>query len=110
MAHARADNRYTRGLAEFVSGLRYERIPEGVRKRLELLMLDSLGCALFGAGLEWSRILRRTLAADDTSRGSTLWGTAERLSAPHAALVNGTALQGFVLDAMPRHGVLHVGA
>jgi 2-methylcitrate dehydratase PrpD len=46
MAHARADNRYTRGLAEFVSGLRYERIPEEVRARLELLILDSFGCAL----------------------------------------------------------------
>jgi hypothetical protein len=28
MAHARADNRYTRGLAEFVSGLGYDRIPQ----------------------------------------------------------------------------------
>ena len=110
MAHARADNRYTRGLAEFVSGLRYERIPEEVRERLKLLMLDSLGCALFGAGLEWSRILRRSLSAVDTSRGSILWGTAERLSAPHAALVNGTAVQGFELDDVHRQGVLHVGA
>ncbi len=110
MAHARADNRYTRGLAEFVSGLRYERIPEEVRSRLKLLMLDSLGCALFGADLEWSRILRRTLAAVDTSRGATIWGTAERLSAPHAALVNGTAVQGFELDDVHRQGVLHVGA
>ena len=110
MAHARADNRYTRGLAEFVSGLRYERIPDEVRARLKLLMLDSLGCALFGAGLEWSRILRRTLAAVDTSRGATLWGTDERLSAPHAALVNGTAVQGFELDDVHRQGVLHVGA
>ena len=40
MAHARADNRYTRGLAEFISGLRYERIPDEVRERLKLLMLD----------------------------------------------------------------------
>ena len=110
MAHARADNHYTRGLAEFVSGLRYEHIPEEVRARLKLLMLDSLGCALFGAGLEWSRILRRTLAAVDTSRGSILWGTDERLSAPHAALVNGTAVQGFELDDVHRQGVLHVGA
>lgn len=110
MAHARADNRYTRGLAEFISGLRFERIPEEVRVRLKLLMLDSLGCALFGAGLEWSRILRRTLAAVDTSRGAILWGTDERLSAPHAALVNGTAVQGFELDDVHRQGVLHVGA
>jgi 2-methylcitrate dehydratase PrpD len=110
MAHARADNRHTRGLAEFVSGLRYERIPQEVRTRLKLLMLDSLGCALFGAGLAWSRILRRTLAAVDTSRGAILWGTDERLSAPHAALVNGTAVQGFELDDVHRQGVLHVGA
>jgi len=110
MAHARADNRYTRGLAEFVSGLRYERIPEEVRARLKLLMLDSLGCALFGAGLEWSHILRRTLVAVDTSRGATLWGTDQRLSAPHAALMNGTAVQGFELDDVHRQGVLHVGA
>lgn len=110
MAHARADNRYTRGLAEFISGLRYERIPQEVTTRLKLLMLDSLGCALFGVGLEWSRILRRTLAAVDTSRGATLWGTNDRLSAPHAALVNGTAVQGFELDDVHRQGVLHVGA
>jgi aconitate decarboxylase len=110
MEHARADNRYTRGLAEFVGGLRYERIPQEVRARLKLLMLDSLGCALFGADLEWSRILRRTVAAVDTSQGATVWGTSERLSAPHAALVNGTAVQGFELDDVHRQGVLHVGA
>ena len=63
MAQASTDNRQTRGLAEFVSGLRYERIPEEVRTRLKLLMLGSLGCALFGSGLEWSCILHRTLAA-----------------------------------------------
>lgn len=110
MAHAVADNRQTRGLAEFVSGLRYEQIPDDVRSRLKLLMLDSLGCALFGAQLEWSKILRATLAAVDTSSGARLWGTNERLSAPHAALVNGTAVQGFELDDVHRQGVLHVGA
>jgi 2-methylcitrate dehydratase PrpD len=97
-------------LGEFISGLRYEQIPAEVRERLKLLMLDALGCALFGAGLDWSRILRRTLAAVDTSRGATLWGTDERLSPPHAALVNGTAVQGFELDDVHRQGVLHVGA
>ena len=40
------DNRYTQGIAEFVSGLRYEQIPEDVRSRIKILILDSLGCAL----------------------------------------------------------------
>jgi 2-methylcitrate dehydratase PrpD len=39
-----------------------------------------------------------------------VWGTAQRLSAPHAALANGTQVQGFELDDVHRQGVLHVGA
>src|SRR6202030_4135164 len=38
------------------------------------------------------------------------WGTGQRLSSPHAALVNGTQVQGFELDDVHREGVLHVGA
>ena len=39
-----------------------------------------------------------------------MWGTPERLSAPHAALVNGALIQSFELDDVHRQGVLHVGA
>jgi 2-methylcitrate dehydratase PrpD len=39
-----------------------------------------------------------------------VWGTARRLSAPHAALANGTQVQSFELDDVHRAGVLHVGA
>ena len=109
-AHQVAENSQTRGIAEFVSGLSYERIPSEVIARIKLLILDSLGCAIFGARLEWSQILRSTLAAVDTSKQCRVWGTSERLSAPHAALVNGTLVQSFELDDVHRAGVLHVGA
>jgi len=102
------DNASTRGMAEFVSGLQYERIPADVRERLKLLILDALGCALYGAELEWCAILRRTLADKDDS--CTVWGTRQRMSAAHAALVNGTQVQSFELDDVHRAGVLHVGA
>jgi len=104
------DNPYTRRIAEFVAGLRFEQIPDEVRARIKLLMLDALGCALFGAELEWSRILRTTLAGLDSSTACAVWGTGSRLSAPHAALVNGTLVQSFELDDVHRQGVLHVGA
>ena len=58
--HQPSGNPYTRGIAEFVAGLRYEAIPGAVIERIKLLMLDSLGCAIFGAELPWSRILRQT--------------------------------------------------
>ncbi|HUF82165.1 MAG TPA: MmgE/PrpD family protein, partial [Burkholderiales bacterium] len=81
-----------------------------VRHRVKLLMLDSFGCALYGADLEWCRILQDTLAKVDSTRDCVVWGTNNKLSAPHAALANGTAVQGFELDDVHRAGVLHVGA
>src|SRR5262249_26131985 len=66
--------------------------------------------ALYGAQLEWCRILHGTLSQVDAGESCAVWGTANRLSAPHAALANGTQVQGFELDDVHRAGVLHVGA
>jgi aconitate decarboxylase len=109
-AHVERTNDYTRGIADFVAGLRYDDIPGEVIERIKLLILDSLGCAVFGAELPWSRILIETLGAVDSTPGCAVWGTDRKLSAPHAALVNGTLVQGFELDDVHRVGVLHVGA
>ena len=108
--HAPSANVYTRGIADWVAGLRYEALPSEVIGRIKLLILDSLGCAVFGADLPWSRILIDTLTAVDTTAGCAVWGTGRRLSAPHAALVNGTLVQSFELDDVHRVGVMHVGA
>lgn len=104
------ENPYTRGIASFVSGLRYEEIPEEVRNRIKLLILDSLGCGLYASRLPWSRIVVETLRRLDTSSACAVWGTSEKLSAPHAALVNGTMVQGYEIDDVHRKGILHVGA
>jgi aconitate decarboxylase len=108
--HASADNLHTRAIADFVSHLTYDRIPAEVRERSKLLMLDSLGCAIYGAQLEWCRILRETLQKLDTTRTTSIWGTGAKLSSDHAALANGTQVQGFELDDVHRKAVLHVGA
>src|ERR1700687_47150 len=107
---ATAQNPYTRRSAEFFSGLQYENIPAEVRERLKLLILDALGCAIYGAHLEWCRILRETLEQLDKTRETSIWGTDRRLSSAHAALVNGTQVQSFELDDVHREGILHVGA
>jgi aconitate decarboxylase len=104
------NNPHTRAIAQFISRLEYDAIPADVIARIKLLILDSLGCALYGSTLEWSRILRSALARLDTTKACRVWGTPEWLSAPHAALVNGALVQGFELDDVHRQGVLHVGA
>lgn len=108
--HAKVDNVHTRRIAEFVSGLTYDAVPLEVRERIKLLILDSLGCAIYGAHTPWCEILLGMLSEVDQTRTTSVWGSKARLSSPHAALVNGTAVQGFELDDVHRHGVLHVGA
>jgi aconitate decarboxylase len=107
---ATGQNPHTRRIAAFVSQLRYEQIPSTVCERLKLLVLDSLGCAIYGAHLEWCRILRETLEQSDKTRDASIWGTDRKLSSVHATLVNGTQVQGFELDDVHREGILHVGA
>jgi aconitate decarboxylase len=108
--HSGGDNVHTRKIAEFVASVRYEQIPADVRERLKLLILDSLGCAIYGAKLEWCRIVQDTFGKLDTTRTTTIWGTGRKLSSTNAALVNGTEVQSFELDDVHRVGVLHVGA
>src|SRR6185295_13260506 len=103
-------NPFTRAMAAFAAGLQYRAIPSEVRERIKLLILDALGCALYGARLEWCRILHDTLSRVDGGESCVVWGTGRRLTAPHAALANGTQVQGFELDDVHRAGVLHVGA
>src|SRR2546429_288885 len=99
MAHSgEAGKPHTAAIANFVSGFRYEMIPSDVLGRIKLLVLDSLGCAIYGADLPWSRILRETLAELDTTNSASVWGTRDRLSSPHAVLVNGALVQSFELD------------
>src|SRR5258708_38998281 len=102
-----SSNPHTRAIAQFISQIRYEAIPDEVIGRIKLLILDSLGCALYGSTLEWSRILRATLAGLDVTKACRGWGTPELLSAPHAALAKGTLIQSFELDDVHREGALH---
>src|SRR5262245_60119215 len=77
--HPETDNLHTRRIAEFVSKLTYEQIPAEVRERIRLLILDSLGCAIYGASLEWCRILQQTLGDLDATRTTSVWGTSHKL-------------------------------
>ena len=105
-----ADNHYTRGIAQFVSGLNYDKIPPEVRQRIKLLILDSLGCGMYGALKEHSQIATKGITLVDNSQNCGIWGTNIRVSAPNAALLNGTFVQGFELDDIHRKGAMHVGS
>jgi aconitate decarboxylase len=48
---------HTRRLAEFAANLKLSDVPEDVVARAKAIILDGLGCGLFGASLKWTEIL-----------------------------------------------------
>jgi len=98
---------YTEDLAQFIATVTFDDIPLPVVEHAKLLVLDSLGCGLLGAGLPWSVRLCAALQAVEALGDASVWGTGVKLSAPSAALANGTAVHGFELDDF---GTGHNGA
>lgn len=92
-------NPYTRQLAEFAVNLKLVDVPPDVIARAKGVILDGLGCGLFGANLKWTQILSGLVKKLEPHGGPvSIWGRDERVSATSAALINGTMVQGYELD------------
>jgi len=100
-----------RKLAEFAAGLNYADIPTEVVLRARDCILDTVGVAVFGSGLPWSRIIANYARRTGGGGQCTLLGSEDRLQAPAAALANGALAHAFELDNLrfPGAGV-HPGA
>ncbi len=65
---------YTRQLAVFAENLKLSDVPEDVIARAKSIILDGLGCGLFGARLEWTEILARVVRRLEPSWGQvSIW-------------------------------------
>lgn len=100
----------TAELAEFAARLRFDDIPPNVVEHMRTCLLDTVGCGLFGSSLEWTGILRTTLARLDPRGACPVIGSKTGLSAPHTALVNGAAIHGFELDDLHPRSIVHPGS
>jgi aconitate decarboxylase len=90
---------YTRQLADFAADLKLSDVPEDVIARAKSVILDGLGCGLFGANVKWTQILSGVVKRLEPQGGrASIWGHGESVSAVSAALVNGTMIQGYELD------------
>jgi 2-methylcitrate dehydratase PrpD len=97
-------------LAGEVVAIREAPLPAAVLERATALLRDYLGVAVGGAPEESSVVLRRGLAALRLEGASTVLGTSEHLSAPHAALANGAAAHALEMDDTHQGGSIHLGA
>ncbi len=99
----------TRALAEFAAELTYEKIPASVIEHTKLCLLDTLGCGLFGSTLPWARIVADFARDLGEKQESVVWGRDFKVSAPNAALANGTAVHSFELDDLHKTAIIHPG-
>lgn len=98
-------------LAQWISELNLEDVPESVIRHAKLCILDTLGCGLFGSGLEWSRIAADTAAEICPSGPAGIWGRPGLTSGTTlAAMANGTAAHAFEIDDAHTESMLHPGA
>ncbi|MDT5185731.1 MAG: hypothetical protein QOJ20_1596 [Mycobacterium sp.] len=85
-------------LATWVAELSLSDVPAAVVERAKYLLLDGIGCALIGAQLPWSRTATEAVLDIDGQGDTVVIGTGRTASAPAAAVLNGTFIQGFELD------------
>jgi 2-methylcitrate dehydratase PrpD len=99
-----------RELTDFLHALSIESVPRTVIDAAKWCLLDTLGCALFGASERWSQIMAEEMLAEASKGQSSIVGHRQTVAAPAAALCNGTAAHGFELDDHLDEAIVHPGA
>jgi 2-methylcitrate dehydratase PrpD len=97
----------TETLSEFCASLSLSKIPGEIVDHAKLCILDGLGCALFGAGLDCGQILGSYVRDVGGRAEASLWGMLGKVPAANAALVNGTLVHSFELDDLHKSSILH---
>ena len=94
-------------LCDWLAGFDLSDAPASARERAKALTLDGIGCAIVGAQLPWSRTAANIVQKFEGKGDRTIVGWGAKTSAPGAALLNGTFIQGFELDDFHPLGPLH---
>ncbi len=90
----------TTDLAHFAAGLRFDRIPEAVRERAVLAIIDSIGTVFAGLNEESVRLVRELSMHEGGTGRSTVIGMGRNASAWSAALPNGAAAHALDYDSI----------
>jgi 2-methylcitrate dehydratase PrpD len=89
---------FTRALAERISRLRFDELPDDIVARAKHSILDWLGVALCGWTDPLVGKLTRVIEAEGSQPAATLVGSGRKVSASQAALINGTASHALDFD------------
>lgn len=88
----------TASVAAFAAQLRYETIPAPVLHHVKLHLLDTLGCALAGSGLDIAESARAVARRVGPGGACRVFGTKERFTPVAAAFANSVIANGLDYD------------
>lgn len=95
-------------VAEWAAALKYREIPKGVIDYAKLLMLDGIGCTIFGSQRQAGRSLFQFVKNSGREKPeATVWGYGKKVSVRSAALVNGTSAHTTNIGDTHRATILH---
>src|SRR5512145_1387154 len=97
----------TRTLARYILSVRYEDLPEPVRKEARRTLLNWVGCAVGGSRHETVDVAMAALAPFSGPGQATVLGRRERLDILHASLMNGISSHVFDYDDTHLKTVIH---
>jgi len=102
---------YSEILANFITELDFEKIPQNVKQRAKELMLDSFGTALAANEQKSVKQSVQALKCMPSSAGDTaIWGQNESLRADLAAMCNAIAAHNLDFDDTHTEAILHASA
>ena len=97
----------TRTLARYVLSVRYDELPETVRKEARRTLLNWVGCTVGGSRHETVDVAVGALAPFSGPPQATLLGRRERFDILHASLLNGISSHVFDFDDTHLKTVIH---
>ncbi len=102
----------TRELANFVSNLGSQSLPDEVTAKAAEIILDTLGCgiAAWRDDGEKAEVAGRLAGSFRSASTSTIWGSTERADAAIAALANGILANAADFDDTHKRALLHTGS
>lgn len=93
--------------AEHVVRTTYGDLPAAAVAAAKTFVLDTIGVGIAGSGEPWASRIAACAAAWGEGGESTVWGSACRLPAPSAALVNAYQIHGLEFDCVHEGAVVH---
>jgi aconitate decarboxylase len=96
-----------RRLATHAAALRFEDLPDAAVAAAKVFVLDTLGVGVAGATAEGATEVLAAARLWGAGQEAAVWGTAARLPAPQAALVNGFQVHAQEYDCLHEGAVVH---